>query len=174
MRVRYLQTVVLWSPAVRRASRTASRSSRNIDDCEVQVAILLLPRPVMEPILRCCLCPSRGRRCKRRAEALTKAVGPTQRVDPRPRQLPLTSAAPPATKGPICRKQRGIVTLVVAAAAVPSSHAHHSNFIDTAAAPGTSPTHLSALLCVTRLLISIFANFGVHPTGRCLYCCTAD
>ena len=57
----------------------------------------------MEPILCCCMCPLRGRRCKRGAEALTKAVGLTLCVDPRPRQLPLTSAAPPATEGSICR-----------------------------------------------------------------------
>ena len=54
----------------------------------------------MEPILCCCARPSLGRGCKRVAEALTEAVGPHMRVGSRPRQLPLTSAAPPTPGGP--------------------------------------------------------------------------
>ena len=48
-------------------------------------------------------------------------MGLTLCVDPRPRQLPLTSAAPPATEGLICRKQLGIATFIGAAGRVASS-----------------------------------------------------
>ena len=64
----------------------------------------------IDPILCCCLRTSHGGGCKREAEALTTAVGPHMRVDPRPRQLPLTSAAPPAPEGPICPQQLRIPT----------------------------------------------------------------
>ncbi len=42
---------------------------------------------VIQPILLCCRLPPPGRGCKREAEALTKAVGPTQACGPRASQI---------------------------------------------------------------------------------------